>query len=506
MCQLPANHYYQLRLSLEVYDEDSVWEKVQGESLFQGDLSRALTKAQWNQASHLLLPMNILVFRESHGVVLRESLKKGFRPVQQVTSSMLHRVIAECFEGLEAQRLQLQVILDEKEPEKELIREAVSKQWIDSMVLLLTPQIPLNEKLGAWLSQSEVPVYAFAAYQKHFLRWPAEQLAKWTSTWLRGGSIHLQPPPGVDVYEPRLPLESDLDPLLKPVVDRLKKSRPKVSVVIPSYNHAEELILTLRRLNEQNLDTSDYEVVIVDDGSDLEVDLVELLLQENFSMQWRYYYYPRRKKRTMGDSQFRAGLSRNFGANQTRGECLCFLDSDTLVPSNYLQMVFERLQDYDVVQWRRDELARGVCDSRETDRPIRELAPEDVISSLEDRYWGDFYRSASKRGWDQLPLHWKYTCTYALSLKRETFFRLGRFRRTFCFYGFEDTDLGWRLKQAGAKFFFENQPVYHIQHRASRSEFGQGWVRRQSLLQETAQIFFYNNPHPEIYEALRVYL
>lgn len=45
------------------------------------------------------------------------------------------------------------------------------------------------------------------------------------------------------------------------------ENRPKISVVMATYNRAETLRETLRHLAEQDLDPAEYEVIVVDDGS-----------------------------------------------------------------------------------------------------------------------------------------------------------------------------------------------------------------------------------------------
>jgi GT2 family glycosyltransferase len=83
---------------------------------------------------------------------------------------------------------------------------------------------------------------------------------------------------------------------------------------------------------------------------------------------------------------------------------------------------------------------------------------------------------------------------------------VGWFRKTFCFYGLEDTDLGWRLAQADCQFYLEQTPVYHLFHENVRSEFFNSSYRRQKLLKTTAEIFFYNNLSPDIYRVFQYLL
>ena len=72
----------------------------------------------------------------------------------------------------------------------------------------------------------------------------------------------------------------------------------------------------------------------------------------------------------------------------------------------------------------------------------------------------------------------------------DVFKKTGWFRKTFCYYGLEDTDLGWRLQNAGYTFHLNHQSVYHLHHSTLRSEFFNSAYRRHKLLKKTSEIFF----------------
>ena len=86
------------------------------------------------------------------------------------------------------------------------------------------------------------------------------------------------------------------------------------SVIIPSYNRAHTIGRTLESVLKQ--DCSDWEVVVVDDGS---TDATEKIV-EPFLADSRIRYFPRENAGV--------GAARNFGVSQCTGEILVFLDSD----------------------------------------------------------------------------------------------------------------------------------------------------------------------------------
>lgn len=308
---------------------------------------------------------------------------------------------------------------------------------------------------------------------------------------------------GVDLFEPRIPELAELEPSHGPVYRSHVQLAPKVTVVIPVYNSGFYLLNTLRHLEQQNMDPDNYEVIIVDDGSSDRVSQTLTDLVRDYRMPITVLYYPRLRPRKMGDSQFRAGLARNYGVKFARGEILVFLDSDILTPPNFLQKTLQLHETKSVVQWRREYLRKSVpC----TSIGYAEVDPEKHSYIPENGYWHRFYAEAEEKGWSHLADSWKYSCTYAFSLRKDLFKKAGWFRKTFCFYGLEDTDLGWRLAKAGESFHLEPTPVYHLFHEDVRSEFYNSSYRRQKLLKTTAEIFFYNNLSPEIYRVFQYLL
>ena len=308
---------------------------------------------------------------------------------------------------------------------------------------------------------------------------------------------------GVDVFEPRIGEEMELEPCHPPLFCSHPSLQPQVSVVIPTYNNGLYLLNTLRHLERQTVSKSRYEVVVVDDGSSDKISENLMDLIKDFQMPIRLLYYPRMQMRKMGDGQFRAGLARNYGVKFARGELLVFLDSDILTPADFLEKTLALHEQYEVVQWRRDYFHKKV--------PSIRMRYEDVAETQhcyvpEGGYWHRFYEQAGEKGWMQLADHWKYACTYGFSLKKSLFKDVGWFRKTFCFYGLEDTDLGWRLAQRKCSFHLEPTPVYHLFHENSRSEYFNSAYKRQKLLKSTAEIFFYNNLSPEIYRVFQYLL
>lgn len=106
-----------------------------------------------------------------------------------------------------------------------------------------------------------------------------------------------------------------------------------LSLIIPLYNRPDEIDELLESLTLQS--RRDFEVVVVEDGLDIpSKDIVGKYLQQ---LDITYI-----TKQNGGP-----GPARNYGAKHAKGNYLVFLDSDCLIPPQYVASVMERLNtDY----------------------------------------------------------------------------------------------------------------------------------------------------------------
>lgn len=324
------------------------------------------------------------------------------------------------------------------------------------------------------------------------------ELKKKLQTYL---SIRLHPPLGGNLWDPRVSHHFELEPYYEPIfVNRVPNSNIQVSVVIPTYNNRRYIRMCLEHLCRQNLAPTQFEIVVVDDGStDGTQDELLRYFQEQTGMNLTLVYFPRVKPRQMGDGQFRAGIARNLGIKHTQGNILSFLDSDILVPPDYLETVMDQLQMVDLLQARRLNLNKTFS-AQETVEYVQ-VQSTDLIP--DDPYWEDFNRLKS---WENVEHPWKYVCTHSLSIRKETLQQVGGFKNCFIFYGFEDTDFGYRLHQKGYRFQLLDTKVYHLFHKTNRSEFYNSNSIRHQILGQTARIFYRNHLADEIYQILGGYL
>ncbi|MCI5663303.1 MAG: glycosyltransferase [Mediterranea sp.] len=104
----------------------------------------------------------------------------------------------------------------------------------------------------------------------------------------------------------------------------------KYSFIIPVYNRPEEVDELLLSLCEQTF--HDFEVIVVEDGSSIPCRQVVESYEPVLDI--RYFQKPNSGP----------GQTRNYGAERSRGAYLLILDSDCILPADYLQAIEKELR------------------------------------------------------------------------------------------------------------------------------------------------------------------
>tara|TARA_R110002072_G_scaffold40056_1_gene114090 strand:+ start:437 stop:1396 length:960 start_codon:yes stop_codon:yes gene_type:complete len=105
------------------------------------------------------------------------------------------------------------------------------------------------------------------------------------------------------------------------------------SIIIPLYNRPKEIDELLESLTKQDF-SDDFEVLIIEDGS---TEKCEAIIEKySNELNLKYFF-----KENSG-----AGASRNFGMQKASGNYFIILDSDVIVPTQYLSEVKKTLEIY----------------------------------------------------------------------------------------------------------------------------------------------------------------
>lgn len=106
---------------------------------------------------------------------------------------------------------------------------------------------------------------------------------------------------------------------------------PTISIIIAIYNRKNELFELLNSLSHQS--DHDFEILIVDDGSLIDLRPTTELFTESLNIQFF-------RKDNSGP-----GLSRNYGARRAKNDWLVFVDSDVIVEKDYIKNIKKNIDE-----------------------------------------------------------------------------------------------------------------------------------------------------------------
>ncbi|MBH8561017.1 glycosyltransferase family 2 protein [Nostoc sp. CENA67] len=239
------------------------------------------------------------------------------------------------------------------------------------------------------------------------------------------------------------------------------------SVVIPTYNRQPILEKCLRALEVQELSASSvitgYEIVLVDDGS------------TDGTLEWLAAHkdeFPH----VLAFQQDHAGPSaaRNLGVNQAIGDIIIFIDSDLVVLKNFLQAHADALlQGKEQLGSDRFFTYGAVINTCNFDNPTEE--PYKLT---------DFSAAFFATGNVAIPKHWLE--------------KAGLFDTSFQLYGWEDLELGVRLKKLGLKLIKCPAAVGYHWHPAFRLEQIPSLIEKEIQRGRMGVLFYQKHPRWEV--------
>jgi glycosyltransferase involved in cell wall biosynthesis len=195
----------------------------------------------------------------------------------------------------------------------------------------------------------------------------------------------------------------------------------RISVVIATKDRATYLARALDSFATQT-DAPAFEVVVVDNGStDATAGVVrDAAARSPFPIHYTFEGEPNR------------GKARNRGIALAQGQLVLFCDDDVQAPAGWLRA--------------HDEAHR------------RNAGPHVVNGPIVNVPGYDTGRKPSAVNYSRA-----FLCTCNVSMRRDDVERVGGFDETFRLYGWEDTELGVRLREAGVAWAFAwDAYIWHI--------------------------------------------
>lgn len=235
--------------------------------------------------------------------------------------------------------------------------------------------------------------------------------------------------------------------------------QPTISVVIPTYNRKAILLKALTALANQTLAPEHYEVIVIDDGS---TDDTETALR-SWAAPHRLIY---RKQSRRGPA-----AARNHGIRISSGELMVFIDSDIVVTESFL----------------RAHLNAHARDGRLDKGPFDVIAHGPVIhtDNLEDPTAATMKVTDISRA---------FFATGNVSIRKEHLVKAGMFDEDFVEYGWEDLELGGRLRSLGLKATHVPSAEGFHYKRPLRVDDIPKWCQRERERGHTAVIYYRKNP------------
>ena len=190
-----------------------------------------------------------------------------------------------------------------------------------------------------------------------------------------------------------------------------------VSVVIPTYNRKLILEKCLKALERQTLTNivGNYEIVVVDDGS---TDGTPSWIRKNSEILPHVVLY----------EQEHGGpaLGRNLGVMKSKYEIIIFIDSDLIVLEDFLISHVNKLSIY----WKKNNKKCFTYGS--------------VINTSN-------FKNPENEKYKLTDVSFAYFATGNVAISRELLLNVGLFDTSFSLYGWEDLELGERLRNIGTR-------------------------------------------------------
>jgi len=209
-----------------------------------------------------------------------------------------------------------------------------------------------------------------------------------------------------------------------------RSSTPRVTVVVPTFNRSEILDTTLTALESQEY--SDYEIIVVDDGSD--DDTRAIVKRHDVRYLWQ------------ANKGFRVARARNLGGLNGKGEVVVFLNDDVVALPNLIKHYVNSLQDSHIVCGYTSSYSMN--DDYDFEK-IRQLVLESINRLYDVKITKEFrHKLFEEKATTKSKEIWGSLVATNFSLWQDVFEK-EHFNEIFVGWGVEDEELGYRYYNQG---------------------------------------------------------
>jgi GT2 family glycosyltransferase len=244
-----------------------------------------------------------------------------------------------------------------------------------------------------------------------------------------------------------------------------------ISVIIPTYNRCRKLAKVLAALEAQTLDKRHFEVIVVDDGSTDATQAQMADYQKRSPLRLRYVRQQNKLQ----------GAARNYGITLAEEPLVLFMGDDIIPGSDFLQ---EHLDFHRRHNPTGDAVVVGKI------RWPKELRATPFMQFVNDE-GAQFGFAAMDH-----PGPWQFDCFYTsnISVPRRMLLQLDHvFDEDFKTYGWEDTELGYRLERNGMRLLYNSASLADHDHPTDLVQF----CRRQHQVGMCSRVFLAKHPELE---------
>ncbi len=252
----------------------------------------------------------------------------------------------------------------------------------------------------------------------------------------------------------------------------------KISVIIPTYNRVQALRECLTHLEAQTLNRSDFEVIVVNDGSGHETENFLSEFKAKTPLSFNFFVQPNSG----------AGVARNKGLSHAQGAVVLFLGDDIYAAPNLLEQHLSVHEKFP----QKNQACLGFItwDPRKPITPLMKFLEKG--GALFGKWGGGQFAYDLLEGKKTADWHFFYTSNISL---KKSLLNEYRFDTDFKGYGWEDIDLGLRLtEKENLMLHYNSHAIAHHDHPQTLASF----TRREYNVGKALTLFQSKHPHHKL--------
>jgi exopolysaccharide biosynthesis polyprenyl glycosylphosphotransferase len=199
-----------------------------------------------------------------------------------------------------------------------------------------------------------------------------------------------------------------------------------ISVIIPAYNAEKSIGISLKALENQSVDKSLYEVIVVDDGS----EDATAKIAKGFNC------------KVVSQKQGGPAKARNTGVYESSGDIILFTDSDCEPDNHWIEEMVKPFENPEII---------GV-------KGIYKTKQKSIVSRFIQTEFEERYKKLSKQ--DNID----FVDTYSAGFRKKSFLEVGGFDPNFPVASNEDVDLSYKIALTGKKMVFNPKAIVYHSH------------------------------------------